>query len=300
MKKYVLFVGVLGVFSLFAACTVKDKGLDPLDDDGEATVESSDSSGGKSSTEKAKSSSSTKASSSSAKGSSSPKDTTHQQVFVSDSEVVEYSYPSSGIFCWDENCDARLNSSSSAASSSSEKIVIEMSSESSEPPEVNGDRMTDKRDGKSYKLQNVAGKLWMAEDLNFETSNNSMCFDNEDANCTKYGRLYTYNAATRACPAGWRLPTRDEAQAIINADGYPWSYSGRCKEGNCDFTEKMGFHWTSASPQSNDKNYDSNKGDNFAVIIVEKEPGYAGENADLKFFQVDEKAKHFSVRCVQE
>ena len=38
MKKYVLFVGVLGVFSLFAACTVKDKGLDPLDDDGEATV----------------------------------------------------------------------------------------------------------------------------------------------------------------------------------------------------------------------------------------------------------------------
>ena len=248
MKKYVLFVGVLGVFSLFAACTVKDKGLDPLDDDGEATVESSDSSGGKSSTEKAKSSSSTKASSSSAKSSPSSKDTTHQQVIVSDSEEVVYSYPSSGIFCWDENCDARLNSSSSVASSSSEKIIIEMSSESSEPPEVNGDRMTDKRDGKSYKLQNVAGKMWMAQDLNYERSG-SMCFNNEDANCTKYGRLYTFSSAQEACPSGWRLPNRNEAQAVINDESFPWSYSGRCKTGECDFTEKMGFHWTSATPQ---------------------------------------------------
>ena len=54
-----------------------------------------------------------------------------------------------------------------------------------------------------------------------------------------------------------------------------------------------------AEPQDGDKNFDSNKGDKFAVIIVEKEPGYAGDDTQ-KFFQVDEKAKHFSVRCVQE
>ena len=83
-------------------------------------------------------------------------------------------------------------------------------------------------------------------------------------------------------------------------DSYPWSYSGRCKDGNCDFTEKMGFHWTSATPQDGDKNFDSNKGDSYAVIIVEKEPDYAGEGAEQKFFQVDSKAKFFSVRCVQE
>ena len=61
----------------------------------------------------------------------------------------------------------------------------------------------------------------------------------------------------------------------------------------------MGFHWTSATPQDGDKNFEENKGDSYAVIIVEKEPGYAGDN-DQKFFQVDEKGKHFSVRCVQE
>lgn len=289
MKKYVLFVGVLGVFSLFAACTVKDKGLDPLDDDGEATVESSDSSGGKSSTEKAKSSSSTKASSSSAKGSSSPKDTTHQQVFVSDSEVVEYSYPSSGIFCWDENCDARLNSSSSAASSSSEKIVIEMSSESSEPPEVNGDRMTDKRDGKSYKLQNVAGKMWMAENLNYETSNSFCSLEGGEDHCAKYGRYYTYSAAMRACPSGWRLPTADEVTALDAAVEHEWwSIGGRFILADGALTEfghdgDQGYIWIQESGNNNSfrvKNYD---GDHEHVL----QNGSGTERA-------------YNVRCVQE
>ena len=290
MKKYVLFVGVLGVFSLFAACTVKDKGLDPLDDDGEATVESSDSSGGKSSTEKAKSSSSTKASSSSAKGSSSPKDTTHQQVFVSDSEVVEYSYPSSGIFCWDENCDARLNSSSSAASSSSEKIVIEMSSESSEPPEVNGDRMTDKRDGKSYKLQNVAGKLWMAENLRYETSNGAFCStEGGEDHCAKYGQFYTYAAAQRVCPGGWRLPTEAEVKAADAEVPHEWwSVGGRFKVADGKATEygledEQGYIWTQANGELNSWRVKNYNGDNEHAM-------QSSEGAE----------RAYNVRCVQE
>ena len=90
-----------------------------------------------------------------------------------------------------------------------------------------------------------------------------------------------------------------KAQAVIDDESFPWSYSGRCKEGNCDFTKKMGFHWTSATPQSSDKNYGEKTGE-IGVIIVEKEPEYAGSEENIKFFQVDEKSKFFSVRCVQE
>lgn len=302
MKKYILLVGVLGIFSLFAGCSDDNSNaLAPVDGDDTATESSSSVKASSGNESKDKSSSSEKPSSSDGKAKPGPTDTTtiHQQVYVTDSgAIAASSYVSSGIFCWTEGCEAQFASSSSAASSSSEKIVIEVSSESSEPPEVNGDRMTDKRDGKSYKLQNVAGKLWMAEDLAYETSN-SMCFDKNEANCTKYGRLYTYNSATHACPAGWRLPNRNEAQSAINAEDFPWSYSGRCKGESCDFTEQMGFHWTEATAQDGDKNFESNKGDGYAVIIVEKEPGYAGDN-DQKFFQVDEKSKFFSVRCVQE
>ena len=301
MKKYILLVGVLGIFSLFAGCSDDNSNaLAPVDGDDTATESSSSVKASSGNESKDMSSSSEKPSSSDGKAKPGPTDTTtiHQQVYVTDSgTLAASSYVSSGIFCWTEGCEAQFASSSSAASSSSEKIIIEVSSESSEPPEINGDRMTDKRDGKSYKLQNVAGKMWMAQDLNYERSG-SMCFNNEDANCTKYGRLYTFSSAQEACPAGWRLPNRNEAQAVINDESFPWSYSGRCKTGECDFTEKMGFHWTSATPQDGDKNYGEKTGE-IAVIIVEKEPSYAGEETP-KFFQVDEKPKYFSVRCVQE
>ncbi len=295
MKKYVLFAGVLGVFSLFAGCTDTDTGLDPIDDGGVA--EESSSSAKASSGDKEKSSSSAKSNSSSEKSSNS-KDTTtiHQQV-IDSSDTGPLTYPSSGIFCWNAGCEAEFASSSSAAPSSSESIIIALSSESTEPPTVNGNTMVDNRNNKTYQLKSVGGKLWMAQDLNYERSG-SMCFNNENSNCNKYGRLYTFSSAQEACPAGWRLPNRNEAQAVINADDYPWSYSGRCKGSECDFTEKMGFHWTTATPQDGDKNFGEKSGE-IAVIIVEKEPSYAGEDTQ-KFFQVDEKPKYFSVRCVQE
>ena len=166
-------------------------------------------------------------------------------------------------------------------------------------PVVQGLVMTDTRDNQNYALVQVGSKLWMAQDINYAVAN-SECYNESDANCATNGRLYTFNAAQKACPSGWRLPSREEAQTVIDSDSYSWSYSGRCKDGDCNFLGQMGFHWTSATPQEGDKNFDSNKGDSYTVIIVEKEPEYAGENVDLKFFQIDSKTKRFSVRCVQE
>ena len=296
MKNHILFVGILGVFSLFAGCTGGDN--HPLSPDDESNISDSGESA-KSSSSAGKNKSSSSGEPSSSADDSDSTDVVHKEIYKEKKRPDStLSYPSSGIFCWDEDCDARRNPISSSSSSSSEEIVIAESSESNVPPTVNGNSMTDNRDGKTYKLQNVGGKLWMAQDLNHEMSN-SMCFDKSNANCEKYGRLYTYNAAQKACPTGWKLPNRNEAQSILNASDYPWSYSGRCKEGDCDFTGKMGFHWTTATAQEGDKKYGENSGEKFAVIIVEKEPDYAGEDTP-KFFQVDEKAKFFSVRCVQE
>jgi uncharacterized protein (TIGR02145 family) len=300
MKRIILKMGVLGVFCLVAGCS--DDGstspLQPVADN--ETESSSDKAVDNSSSGTAPSSASSTNSSASKEGDSQDTSVVHQQVVITDSGTVEGStYISSGVFCWTEGCEAKYASSSSAAPQSSEgKIVItESSSSAAPPPVVEGNTLKDNRNGKSYKLQNVAGKMWMAQDLNYERSG-SMCFNNEDANCTKYGRLYTFSSAQEACPAGWRLPNRNEAQAVINDESFPWSYSGRCKTGECDFTEKMGFHWTSATPQDGDKNYGEKTGE-IAVIIVEKNPDsdYAAEPAN--FFQVDCQAKLFSVRCVE-
>ena len=58
----------------------------------------------------------------------------------------------------------------------------------------------------------------MKKNLNIATTS-SWCYDNNDANCTKYGRLYTMYAARTACPSGWHLPTSGEWNDLVSAVG---------------------------------------------------------------------------------
>lgn len=298
MKRIITLMGVLGVVTYFSACAEDNSVLAPVSTENNAAVVTSSSSQSKS-TPKSESSKTVVNDTLDRDSSVVKKDTIHNKVVIDKSTGNAVTpYMSSGeTFCWTEGC-APASSTSAPESSASDDSGITIDQPSQDPPTVNGDQMTDNRDGQTYKLQTVGGKLWMAQDLNYKAAS-SKCFDDKDENCSKYGSLYTYSIASKACPAGWRLPTRDEAQAVISDESYPWSYSGRCKTGECGFTGEMGFHWTTATPQDGDKNFDSNKGDGYVVIIVEKEPNYAGDN-EQKFFQVDDKMKYFSVRCVQE
>lgn len=59
----------------------------------------------------------------------------------------------------------------------------------------------------------------MAENLNYQTPEGSWCYDRKTDNCAKYGRLYNWGMARKACPAGWHLPTRDEWKELVAAAG---------------------------------------------------------------------------------
>jgi uncharacterized protein (TIGR02145 family) len=78
--------------------------------------------------------------------------------------------------------------------------------------------MIDPRDGKAYKTIQIGSQTWMAENLNYETVN-SYCYENDPANCEKYGRLYTRDSLLNACPEGYHLPTAEEFATLISNVG---------------------------------------------------------------------------------
>ena len=65
------------------------------------------------------------------------------------------------------------------------------------------------------------GKQWTTNNLSVETMP-SYCYDNGEPNCRRYGRLYTWESARRACRFlgdGWRLPTDDEWRQLAKQYG---------------------------------------------------------------------------------
>jgi uncharacterized protein (TIGR02145 family) len=77
---------------------------------------------------------------------------------------------------------------------------------------------TDSRDGKVYRKIAIGGQTWMAENLNY-AAKGSKCYNNKAENCAKHGRLYTWETAFTACPAGTHLPTDKEWTILVDYVG---------------------------------------------------------------------------------
>lgn len=182
------------------------------------------------------------ASSSSAKSSSSG---------VSSSSVKSSSSVSSSLFSSSSVSSSSAKSSSSARSSSSESSSSEESSSSFDKTvlfnsAVSYGEMTDSRDGQTYRTLNIAGRTWMAENLNFADSSkhpilkgNNRCYDDDPSECVTFGRLYSREAALNdsrctcyngtcpsmsgnvqgICPSGWHIPSKSEAEQLANLNG---------------------------------------------------------------------------------
>jgi len=77
---------------------------------------------------------------------------------------------------------------------------------------------TDKRDNQTYNIVEIGGNVWMAQNLNYQTTE-SWCYDGNEENCQKYGRLYTGKVALKACPDGWHLPIDSDWENLVISMG---------------------------------------------------------------------------------
>jgi len=120
---------------------------------------------------------------------------------------------------------------------------------------------TDSRDGRTYKTVKIGNQVWMAENLNYTGDNgyqrkitdkdiwsfnsyyDGWCYyDNSSSNGSRYGVLYQWEAAKKACPAGWHLPSKKEFETLLNNFGGSSIdvYNALIPSGSSGFSALMG------------------------------------------------------------
>ena len=194
-----------------------------------------------------------KKSSSSAKAKSSSNET-------SDSGSTKSQSSSSAVKASSSSKEGKSSSSDEKNSSSSSVVpTVSVVSPCKTETEDNCEygTLTDDRDGQTYKTVKIGEQWWMAENLNYryvqqtynggEGDSSSYCYDNDPANCEKYGRLYLWSAAMDSagiisdntangcgygeicnldnvkvrgvCPEGWHLPDSTEWNTLFTTVG---------------------------------------------------------------------------------
>lgn len=189
-------------------------------------------------------------------------------------------------------------------------------------------------EGNEYGTITAGNLTWMTQNLRTTKFNNNQVisdswdYDNNPANRNLYGRLYTWTAANdgrNACPAGWRLPSSEEWNHLmeyLRDNGYPSTgeqvkaISAKTGWANSTYEGTPGYQ-----PQTNN-------GSGFSAVPAGKRTAWGYEEKDyvtwwwtsedwtdnpaygyyksIKYDQnymvtyVDTKETGFSVRCVKE
>ena len=162
--------------------------------------------------------------------------------------------------------------------------------------------LTDNRDGKIYRTIQIGSKNWMADNLNFNITS-SWCYENNNSNCLKYGRLYNWETAKKVCPSNWHLPNKEEFETLVQnikerhldvyqaliingSSGFSALFGGYCYDNQSfDGIEEDTHFWSSTF----------NNGVNGGALNLR-----IYKNTEATIFTSSDEKCGFSVRCVKD
>jgi uncharacterized protein (TIGR02145 family) len=155
------------------------------------------------------------------------------------------------------------------------------------------------------------GKQWTTRNLNVNTVP-SYCYEDADLNCRRYGRLYTWESARRACQSlgeGWRLPMDDEWRQMAKQYGGVSEDSddkGKAAYKALLAGSNSGFGALLGGGRSGDGKYARLEAHGFYWTASESDPAsgwfynFGRGGQALHRQSGGEKESAFSVRCVRE
>ncbi|MEM0992044.1 MAG: FISUMP domain-containing protein [Bacteroidota bacterium] len=76
--------------------------------------------------------------------------------------------------------------------------------------------LTDERDGETYAIVQIGDRWWMNEDLRFCSEQSYCVTTNRKDNVCNYSNFYSRFELDSICPEGWRIPTLEEWNAMID------------------------------------------------------------------------------------
>jgi len=126
-------------------------------------------------------------------------------------------------------------------------------------------------EGQTYKTVVIGTQTWMAENLNYNV-NGSSCYDNSEANCTTYGRLYNWATAMALpsscnssscssqistkhrgiCPSGWHIPSTTDQNVLGKFVNPSCSDFSGCKNAGTKLKATNGWNSYSEIPFGTD------------------------------------------------
>ena len=179
------------------------------------------------------------------------------------------------------------------------------------PPANQSSTALSDSDGNTYTTKIMLdNKQWMTANLKINMLG-SYCYDNDATNCSKYGRLYTWESAKKACAAlgnGWRLPTDDEWKQMashyggVHKDSLTTgkaAYKSLLHGGDSEFNALLGgSHFTGQ--------YTRLEAHGFYWTTTEEDTAMAwfynfGKGSQNLYRQANgEKSRAFLVRCIKD